>query len=143
MPQIKSKIQGKLIRLHQESVQTLGRLYFFDEKLNEIFNCCVLELPDRNNQRSISRVNAGKYKCALRYSITYGWHYHLLDVEGRTLILIHFGNYYFNTEGCLIVGNNFKDINKDGFADVTSSKKTMQRMLQILPGEFELLIVDE
>jgi hypothetical protein len=135
--------KAKLIRLVQEEVQTLGQFLFFDAALNIIFKCKVLELPDRNNQKSISRILAGKYKCVLRYSVTYGWHYHVLDVKGRTLILVHFGNYYLDTEGCLIVGNNFTDINKDGYRDVTSSRKTLKKMLAIVGNEFELLIVDE
>ena len=134
---------GKLIRLIQEPVQTLGQLFFFNEKLDIVFKCKVLELPDRDNQNSISRIPKGRYKCVLRYSVTYNWHYHVLDVEGRTLILIHFGNYYLDTRGCLIVGNDFTDINNDGYRDVTSSKKTLKRMLSIVPDEFELLIIDE
>lgn len=137
------EIKAKLIRLIQENVQTLGKLYFFDKDLNEIFNCVTLELPDRQNKRRISRVNSGKYECVLRCSETYGWHYHLCDVEGRTLILIHFGNFYYNTQGCILIGNNFSDINKDGKRDVTSSKKTLNKMLKIIPNKFELLIINE
>lgn len=136
-------MKAKLIRLVQESVQTLSALLFFDDDVKLLFNCKVLELPNRNNANRISRVNAGRYKCVLRYSVTYGWHYHLLDVEGRTLILIHFGNYYTSTAGCLLVGTDFTDINGDGFRDVTSSKKTLKKILEIASSEFELLIIDE
>lgn len=133
----------KLIRLLQEKVQTLGSMLFYDDNLNLVFDCKVLELPDRQNKISISRINAGKYICKLRYSPKYKWHYHLQNVEGRTLILIHFGNYYTSTRGCLLVGNSFADINKDGYKDVTSSKKTLKRVLEIAPDEFELTIFDE
>ncbi|SFS30890.1 DUF5675 family protein [Lutibacter maritimus] len=136
-------MKAKLIRLVQEAKQTLDAFLFFDDDVNLIFECKALELPDRNNDNSISRVPEGKYTCKLRYSEKYGWHYILLNVKGRELILIHFGNYYTDTRGCIIVGNAFTDINGDGFRDVTSSKKTLKRILEIAPAEFELIIVNE
>ena len=132
-------MESILVRLKEDEKQTLSRFYLYDG-LSEVFNCVVLELPDRGNKKSISRVNSGKYTCVLRYSEKYKWHYILLNVEGREYILIHFGNYYTDTRGCLIFGNNFTDINGDGYLDVTSSKKTMKRLLSIAPDKFELTI---
>ena len=131
-----------LLRLQEDEKQTLSEIIFYDNDVNRVLEVKALELPNRDNQRSISRVNAGKYICKLRYSDKYKWHYHLQDVEGRSLILIHFGNYYTNTRGCILVGNGFTDINKDGYRDVTSSKKTVKRVLEVMPKEFELTIVD-
>lgn len=136
-------MKAKLIRLVQEDKQTLSSLLFYDDDVNLLLSKKALELPERNNQRSISRIPAGKYTCKLRYSQKYKWHFHLQDVEGRSLILIHFGNYYRDTRGCIIVGNNFKDIDNDGYRDVTSSKKSMKKILKIAPKEFELIIVNE
>jgi len=134
-------MKAVLNRLVHELKQTLGELNFYQD-VNRVFSCKILELPDRANQTSISRILAGKYTCVLRWSPKYKWHYHVLDVEGRTLILIHFGNYYTNTRGCLLAGVDFHDINNDGYRDVTSSKKTMKRMLAIAPKTFELTIID-
>lgn len=134
-------VKAVLTRLTHEAKQTLGELNFFQD-VNMMFSCKILELPDRANQNSISRISAGKYSCVLRWSEKYKWHYHILDVPGRSYILIHFGNYYTNTRGCLIAGAGFHDINKDGFRDVTSSKKTMKRMIDIVPDKFELTIID-
>ena len=134
-------MKGILKREVHEDKQTLSSLNFF-EKDSLVLSVKALELPDRNNQRSISRVPAGVYKCVLRWSRKYKWHYHLKDVPGRTLILIHFGNYYTDTRGCILVGNPFKDINGDGYRDVTSSKKAMKRILSIAPKEFELTITE-
>jgi hypothetical protein len=130
-----------LLRLQEDQKQTLSEIIFYNDDVKRVLEVKALELPDRGNQRSISRVNAGNYICKLRYSEKYGWHYHLQDVEGRTLILIHFGNYYTDTRGCILVGNAFTDINGDGYRDVTSSKKTMKRILAIMPKEFNLTIV--
>lgn len=136
-------MKAKLIRLKQELKQTLSTLLFFDNDVNLKLSVKALELSDRGNQRSISRIPSGKYTCKLRYSEKYKWHFILEYVPGRSYILIHFGNTYRDTRGCIIVGNSFTDIDGDGFRDVTSSKKTMKRILAIAPKEFELIIIDE
>jgi hypothetical protein len=135
-------MKAYLLRLQEDLKQTLSEIIFYDNDVNRVLEIKALELPNRDNKNSISRINAGKYICKLRYSPKYKWHYHLQDVEGRTLILIHFGNYYTNTKGCIIVGNAFTDINNDGYRDVTSSKKTLKRILEKMPDEFELMVVD-
>lgn len=134
-------METRLLRLQQDDTQTLGRFYAFDG-IYQVFSCVTLELPDRENQTSISRVPAGKYTCKRRYSEKYGNHYILMDVEGREYILMHFGNYYTNTRGCILMGNDFADINKDGHIDVTSSKNTMKTLVNVMPEEFELTIID-
>lgn len=132
-------MKGFVNRIANEAKQTLSRFHFYND-VKEIFTCAVLELPDRDNQTSISRINPGTYTAKKRWSPKYKWHYHILDVEGRAMILIHFGNYYTDTRGCLLFGNAFTDINGDGHRDVTSSKKTMKRFLDIAPETFEITI---
>ncbi|WP_435263447.1 DUF5675 family protein [Tenacibaculum sp. nBUS_03] len=130
-----------LKRQFYEDKQILSSLKFFNGS-ECLLSVKALELPDRGNQNSISCIPALVYCCELRCSSKYGWHYHVKDVPGRSLILIHFGNYFTDTRGCILVGNAFKDINGDGYRDVTSSKKTMKRILAIMPKEFELTILD-
>lgn len=120
--------------------QNLGHLFIIDEE-KLVFKCYTLELPDFNNQVSISQAPIGKYRVKRRYSEKHKQHFHLLDVPGRSLILIHAGNYYTQIEGCIIVGDNIRDINKDGHYDVTNSRGTMQELLRILPNEFDLEII--
>ncbi len=136
------EVKAKLLRLVQDPVQTLGEMFFY-KGLDKIFECKILELPDRDNKKRISRINSGTYHVVRRQSPKYGHHFHVLDVEGRTLILIHLGNYYTDTKGCLLAGSSFSDINKDGHRDVVSSRNTMNKMLQAVPEEFELTIIDE
>ena len=59
---------------------------------------------------------------------------------GRSLILIHIGNYYTQTNGCVLVGKAIADINDDGNMDVTNSKDTLQKLLKVAPNGFELEI---
>lgn len=132
-----------LNRTLESDIQTLGYWYFYDKEGFEILKVATLELPDRDNQTSISRIPAGKYKVVKRWSKKYKNHFHVLDVEGRTWILVHAGNYYTHTRGCILVGNNHKyDINRDGVRDVTISVRTLNKMLSIAPDEFELIIND-
>jgi hypothetical protein len=135
------ELETRLLRLTESSTQTLGRFFAF-EGLYKIFECVTLELPDRENETSVSRIPAGKYKCIRRTSPKYGETFILVDVECREYILMHWGNYYTNTQGCILVGNDFADINKDGHQDITYSKNTFQLMMRVLPKEFELTIID-
>ena len=136
-------MKAKLIRLMQDDKQTLSSLLFFNDDIKLMLHVKALELPDRNNATAISRINAGKYICKLRYSLKFGWHFIVENVEGRSYILIHFGNTYKHTNGCILVGNAFTDLDGDGYRDVTSSKKTLKRILAIAPKQFELLIINE
>ena len=132
-------MRAKLVREVFEDKQVLSSFHFFKSgKL--VLSVKALELADRSNKKRVSCIPLGVYRCVLRYSNKYGWHYHVKEVPGRTLILIHFGNYYTDTLGCILVGNAHKDINGDGYRDVTSSKKVMKKILAIMPNEFELEI---
>lgn len=131
--------KGIVNRLVKEDKQTLGvfHLYHF---VKEVFQCAVLELPDKDNERSISNIPTGTYIAEKRWSEKYNWHYIIKDVPNRDYILIHFGNYYTDTRGCLLFGNDFHDINKDGHRDITSSKATMKKLLQHAPCKFTIQI---
>lgn len=135
-------IKAFLLRLDQDDKQTLSEIHFYNGT-EHLLTVKALELADRNNQTSISRIKAGCYKCELRWSATYGWHFWVKDVEGRTLILIHIGNYYRDTRGCILVGNSFTDIDGDGYRDVTSSRTTLKRILDLPGNDFQLKVVDE
>ena len=82
---------------------TIGELFINGERF-----CDTLELPYRDNQRSISCIPTGEYKVRLRLpreSATR--HYiHLLvkDVKDRSHILFHRGNTAKDSRGCILVG---------------------------------------
>ena len=121
--------------------QSLGHFILYDnEKI--VFECKTLELPDKSNKRNISRIPKGKYRCILRYSEKFQWHYHVENVKDRTWILIHFGNTYNDIRGCILLGSDFKDINNDGSLDVINSKQTLSYLLDIAPKDFTLVIND-
>lgn len=130
-----------LERIDGSKVQTIGRMYALDKNDTSVYNCPTLELPWRENKNSISCIPEGTYKVVKRISKKFGEHFHVLDVEGRSYILIHKGNYYTDIRGCILVGKDLSDINRDGHIDVVSSGSAMEDLLKIMPEEFTLTII--
>ena len=131
----------EILRFPSDSKQTLGIFQVYDGN-KEIFKGVTLELADKNNKKNISRIKEGEYKVVKRWSEKYGNHFHVLDVYKRDYILIHSGNYYTDTNGCILPGEKFIDINGDGNDDITNSQETMNKLNKILPDEFDLIIVN-
>lgn len=133
----------EVLRFSENEFQTLSKFIVFDDWNCEVAQGYMLELPDRNNQTSVSRINEGEYDCVKRVSEKYSDHFHVLNVDGREYILIHHGNYYTNTRGCLLPGDGLIDINGDGLKDVVNSKNTMYMLNQVLPNKFKLIIKNQ
>lgn len=104
------------------------------------FRCCSLELPWLNNQKNISCVPAGIYECFKRHSNNNGDVFELRNVINRTFIQCHSANFTRQIKGCIIVGDSFTDIDKDGILDVTNSKTTHKKLMSLLPEKFLLEI---
>jgi len=124
--------------------ETLGMLMIMEGE-HPMFSCKTIELPDNGNQRNTSCIPEGAYVVQKHNSPTKGECFHVLDVPGRTDILIHVGNYAaghrIDTMGCILPGAGFQDINNDGNIDVFNSRVTMDRLLEILPENFTLHIL--
>tara|TARA_R110002020_G_scaffold4135_1_gene18528 strand:+ start:1465 stop:1950 length:486 start_codon:yes stop_codon:yes gene_type:complete len=92
-----------IIRKTFTEESTIGELFLNGEKM-----CDTLELPYRDNKRSISCIPAGKYKARLRYPRESGSrdYLHILvqDVPDRDYILFHRGNTAKDSRGCILVG---------------------------------------
>ena len=92
-----------IIRDEFTDKSTIGKLF-----LNSEWLCDTLELPYRDNQRSISCIPAGQYKVRLRTAKESSSrnYLHLLveDVKDRSYILVHIGNFPKDTRGCVLVG---------------------------------------
>jgi len=107
----------------------------------------TLELPWENNISRISCIPEGLYKVVVRYSNKYSRHLHITDVEGRSYILIHWGNYAGSLNprsgksdilGCVLVGKSFADINNDGIKDITASKHTFDIIMKFIKDEDQI-----
>jgi len=126
-----------VIRQPDNGKQTLGDMQIFGSTSTPIFECKTIELPWKNNQRSISCFPKGVYDCekvGATASIPYP-HIWIKEVEGRDGIKIHRVNYVRQLRGCIGVGEKHIDIDGDGEKDVTNSTKTLDKLLSILPNK--------
>jgi len=97
--------------------------------------CCTLELPWEENENRRSCILPGPKAAPVTYqaerhdSPRFGETLYVSDVQGRSEILVHAGNYVSDTAGCILVGRRFTDLNGDSLTDVTSSQATLQDLL--------------
>lgn len=71
----------------------------------------TLENPWRQNERNVSCIPAGEYQCRRTQSPRFGETFTVLEVPGRSHILFHKGNVAEDTEGCILVGEQFGVLN--------------------------------
>lgn len=121
--------------------QTLGTLCIeTDDNTEVLWSCKTLELPYNGNKKRESSIPSGSYKATKWNSPKFGACFKIHEVEGRSDILIHTGNFKRQTAGCILVGERFIDIDGDGATDISNSKVTLSKMLDILPSEFKITI---
>ena len=125
----------------ESPVQTQGKMTLIDKHGKKLFECFTLELPWRENQVGVSSIPKGEYKLAHRRSPKYGDHIHVMEVPGRSYILIHPANFVSQLRGCIAVGEKRMDINGDGIPDVTSSRKTLEKLLPLIQNGDKLIIL--
>ena len=125
-----------------EDKQTTGKLFVYSESGELELSLFTLELPCKDNKRRVSCIPEGEYKVIKHISPKFGECLWIQDVPNRSEILVHRGNYHTQILGCVLAGLDLKDINKDGYKDVTSSVKAMKKLLKVVPQEFTLTIED-
>lgn len=111
------------------------------------FFCKTLELPWRDNTKSISCIPKGTYIVKIRQSPKYGRIYWVTNVEGRTWILIHSGNFAgdvskgFKTHvnGCILLGKKHGILGNQ--LAVLSSRITVKKFMRFMKYETFKLIV--
>ena len=104
--------------------------------------CVSLEPYSRDNASRVSCIPAGQYIVKKHKSPKYGWTYMITDIQGRDLVLFHWGNRDKNSEGCILLGEQFGEL--DGDWAILSSRKAFAEFLEKLNDckEFMLTIVD-
>lgn len=91
----------ELIRLETSQEGTFGVL-----RIQKQIFCNTLEPPDRQNAPDISSIPAGAYVCHRVESDHFGETFEVIDVFGRSLIRFHPGNWVYQTEGCILLGES-------------------------------------
>jgi len=131
--------QIKLKRYPSEKVQTRGNFTLFVNG-TEVYKGVTLELPWLNNQHQISCIPVGAYPLVNWQSAKFGFCLRVCDVPNRDAILCHAGNYHENTHGCVLFGDKFTDLDKDGYLDITNSRLTINNILALIEGDGVLII---
>lgn len=131
-------LKAKLIRYKRTSKETLGCLIINDQ----VFY--ILEPTWKNNQRNVSCIPAGIYQVnylAKSNSGKYRPCFHITNVINRVSILIHNGNVYKHTKGCLIIGMR-EGILSNNLA-VLNSRYALRKLVQVTNKQnFELEVID-
>ncbi len=95
--------------------------------LNGHFVCFTIELPWKENQRSISCIPEGKYQLRARHSAKFNNHLQVLDVPNRAYILIHPANNAIKElRGCIAPVNLLT-----GIGNGINSKLALQKLLSL------------
>ena len=116
--------------------ETIGQLYIDGEEF-----CFILERAWMDNKPEVSCIPLGKYICKRVNSPKYGNTFEVTGVEGRTDILFHYGNFWYNSLGCLICGTDVGYI--DGVRAVLNSRRAFNNFIGRTDevNEFELEII--
>jgi len=119
----------RLIRLYrhwQDHNQTFGTFVVFNEKKMPIFSSACVERGWRNNKKNESCVPVGTYPITWERSPRFNMMlWELKEVPNRAECKVHPANTWQQLNGCIALGIKLKDINKDGYIDVTDSKPTL------------------
>ncbi|QIH37942.1 hypothetical protein G7A72_03605 [Flavobacterium sp. Sr18] len=113
-------------------VLVLTRTYFPEGtqgviEWNGTIVCYIIELPWLGNQKRISCIPEGEYILQKRFSPKFKWHFHLMNVPGRDLILIHPANdAKKELLGCIAPVSKHTGIGKG-----SSSRKSLEKLKTI------------
>jgi hypothetical protein len=116
--------------------ETLGSWYVDGDMI-----CKTMELPWKGNQKGISCIPEGAYDVIREAESAHHKypHFRVLNVTGRDGILVHKITFVSGLRGCIGVGE-FKDLNGDQVPDMVNSGLNLQKLYDMLPDKFKLII---
>lgn len=94
----------------------------------------TVERPWLDNQPNISCIPLGEYLCLPRRYFRGGYEsWEVQGVDGRSFILIHKGNTFTDSAGCIIVGSRLSMLG--GLWSVSGSARAYEHLAEIYEGE--------
>ena len=115
----------KLVRVAEHDNATLGVMCLDGRPM-----FVTLEDAWRHNERGRSCIPTGIYEVVAHKSPKFGRCFQVLDVPGRSEILIHAGNTHEDTMGCILLGMMYGTLGTN--AAVLSSRAAMASFLTAL-----------
>ncbi len=107
-----------------------------------VYRAHTLELPWRNNESRVSCIPAGEYDAKLTMSNRFKvllWE--ILGVPDRSGIRIHAANYGHELAGCIALGMQSVDMDKDGKMDIARSREAMRLLHQSCGDHKQMRVV--
>ena len=101
----------------------------------------TLERPWLNNLPNQSCIPEGRYLAIRHVSPKFGETFWLQDVPGRSGILFHKGNNTTDSQGCILIGEQFNQVN--GEPGITHSSAGFQEFMRLCEGKAEIIVVIE
>lgn len=126
-----------LLRVGQSNRGTFGVLRY-----GQVPFALTLERPWEDNAQNVSCIPAGRYPCRKVRSMRFGNTYEVCGVPGRTHVLFHKGNFIYDTQGCILVGEEYSGTWDKPF--IASSERGFLEFMKLLDDvpEFDLVVTD-
>lgn len=112
---------------------TFGQMFINGNQI-----CVTAELPWLDNHPGTSCIPTGTYECIPHNSPSHPNTWEVSNVPNRSAILIHNANLPSQLLGCIGVGDTYGTI--DGQRAVLNSVATLNKLREILPSNFTLVI---
>lgn len=140
------KAKVLIYRFKTDLNQTTGVCIVLNEYNEPIFSSISLERGWQENKSRVSCIPEGEYNLVYEYSDRFKeklWE--IKGVPGRSECKFHSANYWNQLNGCIALGVSPKDINNDGYIDVTSSRNTLDKFEGVLNNfnKVELNIINK
>jgi len=101
----------------------------------------TLEPEWKDNKQNVSCIPAGTYECERFQSNDFGETFRLIGVPERYGILFHWGNVEENTEGCILVGEEYgKLYGKSAVLRSNYSDRGFREFMRRLDGHDRFLL---
>ena len=91
-----------------------------------------------DNLKNYSCIPEGSYVCKRVNSPTYGLTFEVTGVNGRTAVLFHWGNEIDNTEGCILLGEEFGELGNS--PAILSSKRAFAEFMGKFNDHKEIIL---
>lgn len=122
--------------------QSSGACMILNEEGIPEFTSLSLERGWVDNKRNVSCLPEGQYRVMYEWSEKFQrmlWE--IKDTPGRSECKFHGANYWKQLNGCIALGLKLKDMDNDGYYDITSSGNTMKAFHQVLKNETEAILI--
>jgi hypothetical protein len=120
----------ELIRVGSSGRGTFGVL-----RRGQVPFVLTLERPWVDNKQNVSCIPGGTYTCKKLRSPKFGETYEITGVPGRTHVLFHKGNTIEDTQGCILVGEEFSGTWEKPI--IVSSERGFLELMKLLGGQSE------